>query len=75
MGGIHGFFVSDLIELTPELPDDLGKNMREMLALRCLEYLFGPTNGTTTLDSKVGFDFSKSCEDVLQCILHEVMFF
>ncbi|XP_023904298.1 uncharacterized protein LOC112016036 isoform X2 [Quercus suber] len=66
----------DLIELVPELPDDLGKNMREMLALRCLEFLFDPSNGVrngdcSTLDSKVGLDFSKSCEDVLQHILHE----
>ena len=76
-GELHDFFVSDLIELVPELPDDLGKNMREMLALRCLECLFDPSNGVrngdcSTLDSKVGLDFSKSCEDVLQHILHEV---
>ncbi|KAF5474109.1 hypothetical protein F2P56_006040 [Juglans regia] len=66
----------DLIEMVPELPDNLGKNMREMLALRCLEVLFGPSNGITkdgcsSLASKVGFDMSKSCEDVLEHIVQE----
>ncbi|XP_041024314.1 uncharacterized protein LOC121264966 isoform X2 [Juglans microcarpa x Juglans regia] len=66
----------DLIEMAPELPDNLGKNMREMLALRCLEVLFGPSNGITkdgcsSLASKVGFDMSKSCEDVLEHIVQE----
>ncbi|KAE8098821.1 hypothetical protein FH972_016856 [Carpinus fangiana] len=66
----------DLIEIAPELPHNLGRNMREMLALRCLEGLFGPSNGITnnacsTPASKVCFDFSKSCEDVLQHIVHE----
>ncbi|XP_059462339.1 uncharacterized protein LOC132191381 isoform X2 [Corylus avellana] len=66
----------DLIEIAPELPHNLGRNMREMLALRCLEGLFGPSNGITNAScsapaSKVCFDFSKSCEDVLQHIVHE----
>ncbi|KAG2685492.1 hypothetical protein I3760_10G127900 [Carya illinoinensis] len=66
----------DLIKMAPELPDNLGKNMREMLALRCLEVLFGPSNGITKdgcsfLASKVGFDMSKSCEDVLEHIVQE----
>ncbi|KAG2687022.1 hypothetical protein I3760_09G034500 [Carya illinoinensis] len=66
----------DLIEMAPDLPDNLGKNMREMLALRCLEVLSGPSNGITkdgcsSLASKVGFDMSKSCEDVLEHIVQE----
>lgn len=64
-----------MIELAPDLDDDLGKNMREMLALRCLESLCGPTNEVNNAHSKVGFDFSESCEDVLQHIMHEVNFF
>ncbi|XP_059462343.1 uncharacterized protein LOC132191382 isoform X2 [Corylus avellana] len=65
----------DLIEMSPELPHNLGRNMREMLALRILEGLFGPSNGITNDScsapaSKVGFDLSKSCEDVLQHIVH-----
>jgi hypothetical protein len=58
----------------------LGRNMMEMLALRCLEGFFGPSNGITNdacsaPASKVGFDLSKSCEDVLQHIVHEVILF
>ncbi|XP_075669077.1 uncharacterized protein LOC142638892 [Castanea sativa] len=64
-------FLHDLIELAPDLDDDLGKNMREMLALRCLESLCGPSNEVNNGHSKVGFDFSESCEDVLQHIMHE----
>ncbi|KAJ6425823.1 hypothetical protein OIU84_026410 [Salix udensis] len=30
----------ELIEAAPEIPDDFGKNTREMVALRCLEDLF-----------------------------------
>lgn len=47
--------------------------MREMLALRCLESLCGPTNEVNNAHSKVGFDFSESCEDVLQHIMHEIL--
>ncbi|KAB1222320.1 hypothetical protein CJ030_MR2G002025 [Morella rubra] len=66
----------DLIEMAPELPDSLGKNMREMLALRCLEVLFDPCNGITNdarsaLASKVGVDTWKSCEDILEQIVQE----
>lgn len=64
-----------MIELAPDLDDDLGKNMREMLALRCLEALCGPSNEVNNGHSKVGFDLSESCEDVLQHIMHKVIFF
>ncbi|KAJ8753439.1 hypothetical protein K2173_019838 [Erythroxylum novogranatense] len=66
----------DLVEAAPELPDDLGKNMREMVALRCLEDLFGPASRLANEfrsgpDQRVTFDFFQSCEDVLQSILRE----
>ncbi|RVW16485.1 hypothetical protein CK203_069314 [Vitis vinifera] len=48
-----------------------GRNVKEMIALRCLEALFsGITNDVhPVVHSKMGFDPSESCEDVLQCIL------
>lgn len=68
----------ELYEIAPELPHHLGKNMREMLALRCLEGIFGPRNGITNdacscPASKVAFDLSESCLDVLQRIVHETL--
>lgn len=66
-----------LIEAAPVLPDDLGKNTREMIALRCLEELFGPTNGLRDVappDSRVVFDLAASCEDVLKHIVQEVKY-
>ena len=77
----HGLLVlillSDLVQSAPELPDDLGKNTREMIALRCLEDFIAPQNGITSNGPsaegpKVQFDLSESCEDVLQRILQEV---
>ncbi|OMO70258.1 hypothetical protein COLO4_28664 [Corchorus olitorius] len=46
-----------------------------MLALRCLEELFGANNSLTNVappDLRVTFDLSLSCNDVLQQILREV---
>ncbi|GKV25726.1 hypothetical protein SLEP1_g35121 [Rubroshorea leprosula] len=66
--------LNDLIERAPDLPGDPGKNARERVALRCLEELFGPIvrlAGVVTPASRVCFDLSQSCEDVLQCILQE----
>ncbi|GKV25720.1 hypothetical protein SLEP1_g35115 [Rubroshorea leprosula] len=66
--------LNDLIERTPDLPGDPGKNARERVALRCLDELFGPIvrlAGTVTPASRVRSDLSQSCEDVLQCILQE----
>lgn len=47
--------------------------------MRCLEGIFGSARRTdcdddasSGLDSRVGFDFSLGCEDVLQQILNEV---
>ncbi|CAK7350336.1 unnamed protein product [Dovyalis caffra] len=66
----------DLIDAAPELPDDLGKNMREMVALRCLGDLFGSsdeiTNYVPCREQKIIFDFSESCEFVLESILKEI---
>lgn len=69
-----------MIEAAPELPDDLGKNIKEFVALRCLEGLFASQNEVasdvpSTQGLKVGFDLSESCEDVLQRILQEVSSF
>ncbi|PON91695.1 GAMYB transcription factor [Trema orientale] len=66
----------DAIEAAPELPDDLGKNTKEFVALRCLEGLFASqhelASGVPPAQGlKVGFDLSASCEDVLQRILQE----
>ncbi|KAK9266112.1 hypothetical protein L1049_017790 [Liquidambar formosana] len=48
-----------------------------MIALRCLEGVFGPSNEITNdipsaPDLKIGFNSSESCEDVLQRILREM---
>lgn len=80
MTGIFFFFHPDLIETAPEIPDDLAKVTREMVALRCLEDLFGSSDkvnndGLSCTENKVGFALSESCEDVLQQILQEVMYF
>lgn len=66
----------DLIEMAPEFPDDLAKVTREMVALRCLEDLFGSSDkvnndGLSSMEKKVGFALSESCEDVLQQIIQE----
>ncbi|GKU88589.1 hypothetical protein SLEP1_g2834 [Rubroshorea leprosula] len=64
----------DLIERSPDLPDDLVKHAKERFALRRLEELFHPLdrfNCDVIPDSRISFDLSKSCEDVLKCILLE----
>ncbi|KAF2290035.1 hypothetical protein GH714_042465 [Hevea brasiliensis] len=71
-----GYFLSDLIDAAPILPEDLGKSMREMVALRCLEQLFGTSNEVvndvpSVREPKHTFDFSQTCEDVLESILKE----
>lgn len=72
---VHG---SDLVKRTPEISDDMGKNAREMVSFRILESLFvkalGTTNDVASLpDSKIGFESSDRCEDVLRRILDEVI--
>ncbi|KAK6945320.1 hypothetical protein RJ641_026422 [Dillenia turbinata] len=67
----------DLIQRT-DFNLELGKNAREMVALRCLEELFSPNNEisddcSASMGTKVGFDSSKCCEDVLHEIWHDVL--
>ncbi|OIV92333.1 hypothetical protein TanjilG_10543 [Lupinus angustifolius] len=68
-----------LIDVAPVERDDFCEKTRELLALRCLEDIFGSAHITncdddasTSLDSRVRFDFSLGCEDVLQQILNEI---
>jgi hypothetical protein len=72
-------FVPDLIEAAPKIPEDLRKNTREIVALRCLEDFFCHnneiTNDVPSKEPKVTFDLSESSEDVLQSILQEVILF
>lgn len=73
----------DLIEMAPDLPDDLERKVSERVALRTLEDLFPPRNdvlallpsasaSSSTSPLKFSFDFSERCEDVLQRIINEV---
>lgn len=70
------FYNSDLIKEAPPLPDDLKGKVDELVALRCLEELYGvgyePSASTVELGEKVGVDLSETCKDVLECILQEV---
>ncbi|KAJ0080695.1 hypothetical protein Patl1_10768 [Pistacia atlantica] len=75
---LHGMYVQieNLVEMAPQLPMDLAKNAREMVAFRCLEDMFGDTNKhvndcLSDTKEKVGFALSESCEEVLQHILQE----
>ncbi|KAK7244635.1 hypothetical protein RIF29_39460 [Crotalaria pallida] len=67
-----------LIDVAPVAPDDFCEKTRELLAMRCLEDVFGSVPRTdcdeasTSIDSRVRFDFSLGCEDVLQQILNEI---
>lgn len=67
--------LTDVIVRTPELLDNLDKDTREMVSLRCLESLFGQSNGIKNPSAphlKSRFNFSQSCEDVLKHILSEM---
>ncbi|KAI3463897.1 hypothetical protein Pfo_020560 [Paulownia fortunei] len=65
----------DLLEKTPEISDDLGRNARELVSLRILESFFGQgarANPASSASSqKIRLDPSDSCEDVLRRILTE----
>ncbi|XP_061357939.1 uncharacterized protein LOC133302210 isoform X3 [Gastrolobium bilobum] len=61
-----------LIDASPIEQDDFCENTKELVAMRCLEELCVNRDASSTLDSRVGFDFSRSCVDVLQEILHEI---
>ncbi|CAL5351966.1 unnamed protein product [Camellia sinensis] len=67
----------DLVKRTPAISDDMGKSAREMVSLRILESFFiqqtGSTKGVSSApDSKIEFDSSYHCEDVVRQILHEI---
>ncbi|XP_022641593.1 uncharacterized protein LOC106772532 isoform X3 [Vigna radiata var. radiata] len=60
--------------LTPVGKDKFGENVKEMVSLRCLETLstiMVDGVASSSSDSRAGFDFSRSCQDVLQEILDE----
>lgn len=70
--------ITDLVKRTPEISDDLGRNAREMVSLRVLESLFVRKNSdansvTSVPGDKIELDPSRDCEDVLRCILLEVI--
>ncbi|RYR51754.1 hypothetical protein Ahy_A06g026735 isoform A [Arachis hypogaea] len=67
-----------LIRATPVVRADFCGKTRELIALGCLEEIFNSAHRvgcdeatSASLDSRVRFDFSSSCEDVLQKILDE----
>ncbi|XP_010531647.1 PREDICTED: uncharacterized protein LOC104807903 [Tarenaya hassleriana] len=71
------WMLHDIFEMGPKVPDDLGEHTNEMVAFRCLAYLFDPSPGQNNnvasgVGSKVEFDLSESCVYVLQCILDEI---
>ncbi|KAG8388740.1 hypothetical protein BUALT_Bualt02G0156700 [Buddleja alternifolia] len=65
----------DLLEKTPEIPNDVGKNAREMVSLRILENFSVERACANSVSSarspKIRLDPSQSCEDVLRQILSE----
>lgn len=70
---------SDLIAMAPTLPEDIGNNATERVALKCLESLFSPCNVMSSdvpssQHSKIGFNLSETCENVLKRIVNEVRF-
>lgn len=69
--------ITDLVKRTPDI-SDLGRNAKEMVSLRVLESLFvqrnpNANNVASVPGAEIELDPSKSCEDVLRCILLEVM--
>jgi len=71
---VVGHYVG-LIDAAPVAKDKFGENTKEMVSLRCLEKLstsMVDRVASSTSDSRAGFDFSRSCQDVLQEILDEV---
>lgn len=70
----------DVIDNASELLDATRKNAGEMVALKCLAGLFGPLNnvgenGPPAQESKVMFESSESCENVVKRIYKEVILF
>ncbi|XP_004516067.1 uncharacterized protein [Cicer arietinum] len=63
-----------LIDAAPVRTDNFGENTKELIAMRCLEEIYASSSSfsSSTLDSRVGLDFSRTCDGVLQEILREV---
>ncbi|PIN17317.1 hypothetical protein CDL12_10030 [Handroanthus impetiginosus] len=65
----------DLLEKTPEISHDLGRNARELVSLRILESFFSrgacENSVSSFLSQKIRLDPSDNCEDVLLRILTE----
>ncbi|XP_062013712.1 uncharacterized protein LOC133730064 [Rosa rugosa] len=62
----------DLIaQIPPNLPDDLRNRVNERVALRCLEELFGAHDAPPVRRSKLSFELSESCQQVLRRIVNE----
>lgn len=69
-----------MVEAAPISPEDLDTNTREFIALRCLELYFGMDNEVendvpSVTVPKRTFDFSDSCEHVLNTRIDEVILF
>nr|KYP53279.1 hypothetical protein KK1_024906 [Cajanus cajan] len=65
-----------MINSGPVKDEKLSETTRELVALRCLEEVSAcvvDTDASSTVDSRVGFDFSRGCEDVLQETLGELI--
>lgn len=65
-----------MINSGPVKNEKLSETTRELVALRCLEEVSAcvvDTDASSTVDSRVGFDFSRGCEDVLQETLGELI--
>ncbi|MED6146123.1 hypothetical protein PIB30_031604 [Stylosanthes scabra] len=74
--------LQSLVDLAPVAKDDFCEKTRELISLRCLEAIFYSDSAhrvdycddaaAASLDSRVQFDFSTSCEDALRQIVGEV---
>ncbi|XP_048426434.1 uncharacterized protein LOC125470820 [Pyrus x bretschneideri] len=73
---VDASLLHDLIAMAPTLPEDIGNNATERVALKCLESLFSPCNVMSSdvpssQHSKIGFNLSETCENVLKRIVNE----
>ncbi|MED6142992.1 hypothetical protein PIB30_002816 [Stylosanthes scabra] len=75
--------LQSLVDVAPVAKDDFCEKTRELISLRCLEAMFDFNSAhhrvdycdaaaAASLDSRVQFAFSTSCEDALQQIVAEV---
>ncbi|KAM1079497.1 hypothetical protein ACFX2B_014049 [Malus domestica] len=76
---VDASLLHDLIALAPPLPDDMGNNAKERVALKSLESLFkfdscNVTSGdvpSSAQRSKIGFNLTETCQNVLKRIVNE----